>query len=25
MPRCAEEKPELRELAPDHWAACHLY
>ena len=25
MPRCAEEKPELRELGPDHWAACHLY
>jgi oligopeptide/dipeptide ABC transporter ATP-binding protein len=25
MPRCAEEEPELREHAPDHWAACHLY
>jgi oligopeptide/dipeptide ABC transporter ATP-binding protein len=25
MPRCSEEKPPLRELAPDHWAACHLY
>ena len=21
--RCREEKPELRELAPDHFAACH--
>jgi oligopeptide/dipeptide ABC transporter ATP-binding protein len=25
MPRCVEEKPPLRELGPDHWAACHLY
>jgi oligopeptide/dipeptide ABC transporter ATP-binding protein len=25
MPRCAEREPELRELAPGHWAACHLY
>ncbi|MGH7372767.1 MAG: ABC transporter ATP-binding protein [Candidatus Rokuibacteriota bacterium] len=25
MPRCAEHEPELKELAPDHWAACHLY
>ena len=23
--RCKEEAPQLRELAPDHWAACHLY
>ena len=21
--RCREEKPELREIAPDHFAACH--
>jgi oligopeptide/dipeptide ABC transporter ATP-binding protein len=25
MPRCAEHEPELKELAPDHWVACHLY
>ena len=25
MPRCAEHEPELRELAPDNWGACHLY
>jgi oligopeptide/dipeptide ABC transporter ATP-binding protein len=25
MPRCAEREPELRELTPGHWAACHLY
>jgi len=25
MPRCAEYEPELTELAPDHWVACHLY
>ena len=25
MPRCAEQEPELKELAPDHWVACHLY
>ncbi|GHU93446.1 ABC transporter ATP-binding protein [Clostridia bacterium] len=24
MPRCSEEQPEFRELAPDHFAACHL-
>jgi oligopeptide/dipeptide ABC transporter ATP-binding protein len=23
LPRCREEIPELRELAPGHWAACH--
>ena len=23
-PRCRIEKPALRELAPGHWAACHL-
>jgi oligopeptide transport system ATP-binding protein len=23
-PRCQKEVPELRELAPGHWAACHL-
>jgi len=21
---CAKEKPELREMAPGHWVACHL-
>jgi oligopeptide/dipeptide ABC transporter ATP-binding protein len=25
MPRCSTEPPELKEHAPDHWAACHLY
>jgi len=25
MPRCSEDEPELKELAPDHWVACHLY
>jgi oligopeptide/dipeptide ABC transporter ATP-binding protein len=25
MPRCAEEEPELKEHAPEHWGACHLY
>jgi oligopeptide/dipeptide ABC transporter ATP-binding protein len=25
MPRCATETPELKEHAPNHWAACHLY
>jgi oligopeptide/dipeptide ABC transporter ATP-binding protein len=25
LPRCAEEAPPLRELAPGHWGACHLY
>jgi oligopeptide/dipeptide ABC transporter ATP-binding protein len=25
MPQCSEREPELRELAPDHWVACHLY
>jgi oligopeptide/dipeptide ABC transporter ATP-binding protein len=25
MPRCATEAPELKEHAPNHWAACHLY
>ncbi len=24
MPRCAEEPPVLREIAPDHRSACHL-
>jgi oligopeptide/dipeptide ABC transporter ATP-binding protein len=23
LPRCREEIPDLRELAPGHWAACH--
>jgi peptide/nickel transport system ATP-binding protein len=22
--RCADEAPEVRELAPDHWVACHF-
>jgi oligopeptide transport system ATP-binding protein len=25
MDRCRTEPPEFRELAPGHWAACHLY
>jgi peptide/nickel transport system ATP-binding protein/oligopeptide transport system ATP-binding protein len=25
MPRCAQEEPVLRQTAPDHLAACHLY
>ncbi len=25
MPRCAEQEPELKEIAPDHRVACHLY
>ncbi len=25
MARCSQEEPPLRELAPDHHAACHLY
>ena len=25
MARCKEEIPELRELSPDHFAACHLF
>lgn len=25
MPRCAIEIPELQEIRPDHWVACHLY
>jgi oligopeptide/dipeptide ABC transporter ATP-binding protein len=25
MPRCTQEEPELRQTAPDHLAACHLY
>jgi len=25
MPVCREVEPEFRELAPGHWAACHLY
>ncbi len=24
MPRCQEEEPQLREVAPGHFAACHL-
>jgi oligopeptide/dipeptide ABC transporter ATP-binding protein len=25
MPRCSVEHPELREVAPEHFVACHLY
>jgi len=25
MPRCAEEVPVRREIAPGHVVACHLY
>jgi oligopeptide/dipeptide ABC transporter ATP-binding protein len=25
MPRCSTETPALKEHAPDHWGACHLY
>ena len=25
MARCAQEEPPLRELTPDHYAACHLH
>ncbi|MEA2510628.1 MAG: peptide/nickel transport system ATP-binding protein, partial [Thermomicrobiales bacterium] len=25
MDRCRVEEPLLRELQPNHWAACHLY
>jgi oligopeptide/dipeptide ABC transporter ATP-binding protein len=25
MPRCLVERPELREMAPEHFVACHLY
>jgi oligopeptide/dipeptide ABC transporter ATP-binding protein len=25
MPRCRTEAPSLREVAPRHWAACHLH
>jgi len=21
---CKEKKPEFREVAPDHWVACHM-
>ncbi|MGK4924928.1 ABC transporter ATP-binding protein [Bordetella hinzii] len=24
MPRCSEQRPVLREIAPRHWSACHL-
>jgi len=24
VPRCAEQAPELREIAPGHSSACHL-
>ncbi len=24
QPRCADEPPEVRELAPGHWVACHF-
>jgi len=24
LPRCQTEVPSLREVAPGHWAACHL-
>jgi hypothetical protein len=25
MPRCAEEMPVRKEVAPNHSVACHLY
>jgi peptide/nickel transport system ATP-binding protein/oligopeptide transport system ATP-binding protein len=25
MPRCRQESPQLREVLPKHWAACHLH
>jgi oligopeptide/dipeptide ABC transporter ATP-binding protein len=25
MPRCRQEAPALREVAPAHWASCHLH
>jgi peptide/nickel transport system ATP-binding protein len=25
MARCRNEAPMLREVAPRHWAACHLH
>jgi oligopeptide/dipeptide ABC transporter ATP-binding protein len=25
MRRCRSEEPELRQVVPDHWAACHLH
>jgi oligopeptide transport system ATP-binding protein len=24
VPQCTREEPELREISPDHWVACHL-
>ncbi len=24
LPRCSDQDPELREIAPDHFAACHF-
>ncbi|MBN9277203.1 MAG: ABC transporter ATP-binding protein, partial [Hyphomicrobium sp.] len=24
MPRCAQEAPQLREIAPNHRSACHM-
>ncbi|WP_459616633.1 ABC transporter ATP-binding protein [Bordetella sp. 2513F-2] len=24
MPRCREQRPELKTIAPGHWSACHL-
>ena len=25
MPRCRSERPQLSEIAPGHWSACHLH
>jgi peptide/nickel transport system ATP-binding protein len=25
MPHCSKQEPVLKEVAPDHFVACHLY